>query len=423
MFGQPVTSDQVLYDTTAQNVISGDGFTYRGRDAGVEPFYPLFLAGVYEVFGHNYDTVRTVQIFLFAFLTIFIFLTAEKLFGGKIAIYSALAVALFPGLAIEAGNVTTEMLFTFLLVISIFAFYKAFVKDSNLWLVSAGIFLALTAMTRSILQFFIIVAVVNVFIVYYQRASFKIGLLKAAILSLAFFATLLPWYLHNSYSEITIAPRAGGGLASRVERMEKIYPNYTGHFIGRLFGYYFSEKLDFQVSYKDYRSVPGTSEIINALIKSGKSDIEIDQQLTGGALKAILKEPYKYVAISLLDFISFNSPIYPRDNQWRNTLEIHPMFAEGRHPGIPDWMKAGIIIGIRGIWFLFLFLAIYGAVKIAKNWALSSWLILMVMYFNLAYSAIHAIPRYALPIYPLYILLAIVGLSTLFKKNEDLLLN
>ncbi len=423
IFGQPVSSDQGGYDRIAQNILAGRGFTDQGREVGTEPLFPLFLAGVYGIFGHNYDAVRIVQIFLFAFLAVFIFLIAEKLFGGKIAAYSALAIALFPSLAIEAGNLATETLFIFLLAVSIFAFYWASLKNSNLCLASAGIFLALAAMTRSIVQFFIIVAVVNIFIIYYRRASLKMGFLKAAILLFAFFATLLPWYLHTNYSEITISPRVGGGLAARVERMEKFYQSYAGHFIGRLFGYYFSEKLGFQASYEDYRNTAGTSEIINTLIKSGKSEVEIDQQLTGGALKTILKEPHKYIAVSLLDFISFNSPILPQDYRWRNTLEIHPMFADGRHPEIPEWAKIGIIIGIRGVWFLFLFLAIYGAVKIAKNWALSSWLILIVVYFNLAYSAVHAIPRYALPIYPFYFILAIWGIMNLLKKKDENLLS
>ncbi len=251
IFGQPITSDQSFYDQVAQNILGGRGFTDAGHDAGVEPLYPLFLAGIYGFFGHNYDAVRIIQIFLFALAVVFIFLIAEKLFGVKIALYSALSTALFPSLAIEAGNVTTEMFFTFLLVISIFAFCRAFLKDNNLWLILAGVFLALAAMTRSILQFFIIVAVANIFIVYYKKTSFRVGFFKAIIVLIAFFATLLPWYIHNSYGEVTIAPRAGGGLAARVERMERFYPDYAGHFIGRLFGYYFSEKFGFSGNYED----------------------------------------------------------------------------------------------------------------------------------------------------------------------------
>ena len=98
IFSQPVTSDQALYNRVAQNVLAGRGFSDFGRDAGMEPVYLLFLAGVYGLFGHNYDTVRIIQIILFALLAIFIFLIAEKSFGRKIAIYASLASALFYGL-------------------------------------------------------------------------------------------------------------------------------------------------------------------------------------------------------------------------------------------------------------------------------------------------------------------------------------
>lgn len=416
IFGQPISSDQELYNDIAQSILQGNGFTRAGRDMGMEPLYPLFLAGIYKIFGHNYDAVRIIQILLFALTVVFVYLLAEKLFGRKVAIWSSMATALFYGVANQAGSLTTETLFIFLIMFFVYAISNC--KNIR-WIAASGIVLGLAVLTRSIIQYFFILVVINFFVIFYKKTPIRKIFLKIGIFLISFFIILMPWLIreHSVSGDIAkIASRTGSGLASRVERMEKIYPNYAGHFIGRLFGYYFSEKLGYQVKYEDYRHVVDTDEQINDLLKSGKTKNEIDQILSSGAKKIILQEPHKYIAITFLDFISFNSPLLFQLSNFQNTLEIHPMFAEGRHPEIPEWGKAMIILTIRFVWFFFLFLAICGAIKIARNWAISGFIILIVLYFNFAYSAIHAIPRYALPIYPFYVILMVVGAFYLWNK-------
>jgi len=66
MFSQPIGSDQIYYDGIASDILNHGRFTFEGQDVFIEPFYPLFLAGIYAIFGHNYDAVRIIQIILFA---------------------------------------------------------------------------------------------------------------------------------------------------------------------------------------------------------------------------------------------------------------------------------------------------------------------------------------------------------------------
>ncbi|MBI5079622.1 glycosyltransferase family 39 protein [Candidatus Wolfebacteria bacterium] len=430
MFGQPVSSDQVLYEEVAQNILSGKGFAYNGKDAGIEPVYPLFLAGVYKVFGHNYDVVRIIQIVLFALSIVFVYLLSGKIFGFKIAIWSSLITTSFYGIANQAGSLTTETFFIFLLMIFVWFLYKASHENKYKWFAASGISLGLATLTRGIIQYFFIVAVINFFIVFYKKISLKEVSFKIGVFIISFFIILTPWLLMERLIGgvgMAVVPKAGGGLIARVEKMEKIYPNYAGHFVGHLFGYFFSEKLGLNAKYEDYRQVAATDARIAELMKSGKSETEIDQILSAEAKDKILKAPQKYILISIIDFISFNSPILPQKSNFQNTLEIHPMFAEGRHPEIPDWEKAAIILTVRGIWFLFLFFAVYGAAKSVKNprrdggasWQKFGWILLIIFYFNLAYSAIHAIPRYALPIYPFYIMLCVIGLMKFYEKIKS----
>jgi len=402
MFGQPIGSDQVLYDSAAQNL---------QQEAGIEPLYPLFLAGIYGVFGHNYDAVRIIQIFLFALTAVFVYLLAEKIFNQKIAVISGIITALFYGLANQASNITTETLFIFLIVLLAYALFKGRFAVS-------GIVLGLATLTRGIIQFFAILIALNIIIVFYKKTSLKNTFLKAGVFLVGFLIILIPWQIKIRSNNVLVAPRGGEILSVRAELMENLYHNYPAHLIGHLFGYYFSQKVYPDISSTVFRETPKTKQVISDLLKSGRCYGETDKILLKEAKIKILAAPHKYVLMSVLDFISFNSPIIPRGSLWQNTLTIHPMFAEGRQPNIPEWAKTVIILDIRLVWFAFLFLVIYGLIKNLKKWDKIGWLFLIIIYFNLAYSAVHAIPRYALPIYPFYVILAVVGISILWEKLQ-----
>lgn len=410
IFGQPIGADQILYDLVAQNL---------QQDVGIEPLYPLFLAGIYAVFGHNYDAVRTVQIILFALTIVLIYLLAEKVFNKKIAIWSSSAAALFYGLANQAGSITTETLFTFLLMVTAYLIHRAGSENKSFWLL-AGAALGLAALTRGIAQFLPIFIVINVFVVYCKKLPMKkIGLIIGIFLA-GFLLVLLPWTVGNRLTNAgaIVAPRAGEMLFARAELMENIYANYPAHFIGHFLGYYFVQKIYPDINSLAFRETPNTERRMDNLLKENKNYGEIDRILTIEVKNKIFGAPHKYILMSLLDFVSFNSPIIPRGLLWQNTLTIHTMFAEGRHPNIPEWAKVAIILSIRFTWFALLFFAIYGLIKNFKNWDKIGWLFLIIIYFNLAYGALHAIPRYALPIYPFYIILAVVGLNALWQKQR-----
>jgi len=432
MFGQPIGGDQILYDSVAQNL---------QQKAGIEPLYPLFLAGIYGVFGHNYDTVRVVQIILFALTVVFVYLIALKIIHQKTAVWAAVIVALFYGLANQAGNITTETLFTFFVVFFIYAISKYFHNcnyGSIWWLMVSGIALGLAALTRGIVQFLFVFIIINIIILYlcimnaiarethkfrFDKTAFRNTFFKAGVFLIGFLIVLIPWQIKMRSNNVLVAPRGGEILFARAELMENLYQNYPAHFIGHFFGYYFAQKIYPDVSSTLFRETPDTEQRVGNLLKEGKSYAEIDRILTAEAKNKIFGAPHKYVLMSVLDFISFNSPIIPRGSLWQNTLTIHTMFAEGRHPDISEWAKSAIILAIRSIWFLFLFLAAYGLIKGLKNpeigWAKFGWIFLIIIYFNLAYSAIHAIPRYALPIYPFYVILAVIGITYFYNKYAE----
>lgn len=414
IFGYKLTSDQRLYDFIAVDIIAKGQFTAQGQDTYAEPLYPFFLAGIYKVFGRSHDIVRIIQIVFFALMAVLIYLIAESLAGHKIAVWPALLTALFYGIANQAGLLLSENLFIFLIVLDVYIFNKALRQNNNILLAISGVLLGLATLTRGVVEFLFIFAVIVVFINYFRKISFAKIIAKCAVLVFCFALIVMPWILWGS-SGNTVSSRAGRVLFSRAEWMEKLYTRYPAHFAGHFLGYYFSQKFDPNVKSSDFRELPEQDQKMRDFSAAGKSQKEINEILLAEAKQRILSSPHKYILMSILDFISLNSPIIPSGSFWQNTLTIHPMFAEGRRPEMPEWQKIMIILTLRFAWFLFFFFVALGIIRSVENWRSWIWILMVIFYFNLVYSALHAIPRYALPIYPFYFILFFVGLFQCLK--------
>lgn len=68
------TSDALFYDKAGFNISKGEGYSIDGRPtAEYQIGYPLFLAGIYSIFGHNYKIAIAIQAFI-SLLTFILFL-------------------------------------------------------------------------------------------------------------------------------------------------------------------------------------------------------------------------------------------------------------------------------------------------------------------------------------------------------------
>src|SRR3989338_2675498 len=89
-------SDASNYDHLAMNIVSGEGFSedINGKvipTARRTPVYPMFLAGIYAVFGHSYIAVKIIQAILGALLCLVIFFIANIIYNDRpIGIISAI---------------------------------------------------------------------------------------------------------------------------------------------------------------------------------------------------------------------------------------------------------------------------------------------------------------------------------------------
>lgn len=420
MFGQPLNpgGDEIFYDKIALNILEGRHFCQGFEELCIEPqpLYPLFLAGIFSIFGHNCDAVRLIQIILFALTAVLVFLLAKDLFIRKVAIYSGLLVALFYPLANYSGRLYRGVFFAFLLVLFIYCLSQIYFNQKKKWFVFSGITSGLVMLTNAITYFLPLLIIVNFLIIYRKRFFSKKILISSFLFLFSLTTVLAPWLIRNYYSAGGSVNTGGGGaLLGRAYLIEELQGEYREHFIGQAFGYFFAKKLDWQLDHKKLSAFPPEAvyQRLEELSSLGYSQEKIGKILHKEALFKIFKNLHFYSLSSFLYFISFNNPMLPNPKTF-DVSRIQNLFV-GTHPELTEFTKGSIILTIRFIWLIFFFFVIYGAIKVIKSWSKFSWLILIILYFNLVYSLLFAIPRYALPIYPFYIILFVYGLTILFN--------
>lgn len=179
------------------------------------PLYPAFLAIVYFFNGIDFSrffAARLAQaIFLGAPLAPLTYLVAQRLFtfnfpapikieSGKLiertARLSAWVIAAYPLLLVYPLGLGTENPFFVLLLASFLFFLSSIERPSTSHFLLSGIFLALTALTRSVILAFALAAFCLLFYLRGKRAIASI---------LAFVLVVAPWTIRNSllHGELT----------------------------------------------------------------------------------------------------------------------------------------------------------------------------------------------------------------------------
>ena len=116
--------DSIHYDTAAVNLVENGEF---GQDPerptlpfGLEPVYPIFLAGIVCVFGKSFLAMRLIQCIIFAFSGIMIFAILKRLTSNLFAVVGMAFYLFYPFYIYTSGCLLTEAIYPPLLVL--FAF-------------------------------------------------------------------------------------------------------------------------------------------------------------------------------------------------------------------------------------------------------------------------------------------------------------
>lgn len=185
-------SDTRHYDGAALSLLAGEGW---GVHYDREPLYPLFMAGVYGIFGHSFVIMRLVEALLGTLLCYLIFIICQKSFSIPIALIAAFLGSFFPHFILIVGILYSTNLFTILLALAIIFILKADEKKSIFYSALAGVVGGLTALTSPSMFFIFPFWLVWIFLQF--KRSFVWKTLLAVVFFAAFALTLMPWTIRN----------------------------------------------------------------------------------------------------------------------------------------------------------------------------------------------------------------------------------
>ena len=145
--------DAFRYDSWAQSIAFGAKHaiepTFRA------PLYPIFLAAIYKIFGHELFMARLVQILISASVCVMIYFIALKVFNRRIAILSSLIGAFYGPFFYWSGEILTVTLSVFLDLVMLLILLYAFGQPKKLYWLFGGVVLGLSGITRPDVLIFI----------------------------------------------------------------------------------------------------------------------------------------------------------------------------------------------------------------------------------------------------------------------------
>jgi 4-amino-4-deoxy-L-arabinose transferase-like glycosyltransferase len=210
-----LSSDSMVYDSIAKSIIKLGEYSFKGKPtAMLSCGYPLFVAGVYKIFGAGEFWIRITQSFLEVFTGIIFFFISLKYFNVRWSIISLLIFTFLPSNLLFSQTVLTEPLFGLLACILLFYCLKEII-DAKIFFI--GLIWGYAVLIRS--SFALSVFLLPLFLFVYRKKLFE-GFSHKRIkrvlqYSFLFFVgvaiVILPWLVRNKIvmNTFTIATQGG----------------------------------------------------------------------------------------------------------------------------------------------------------------------------------------------------------------------
>ena len=243
---QPLTIvDEQHYNAIAKNILTHYEFSLKtGQPTSIRPpLYPAFLSAVYFLTGGiNYNAVRIIQILLSLGIICMVNLLGKNIFNDKTGLIASLIFAIYPSFLFFTHLILTEVLFTLLFLLFVYSFLSflgfghkngqndlrhapgtsspsqppTFPPSSSstfspsIYILLSGLFLGLSALTRSIIYPFLAVAVIFIFII--SRGSLVQKAKWSLLLIVGYTVVVGPWTARNyfMYKDLVVVGTMGG---------------------------------------------------------------------------------------------------------------------------------------------------------------------------------------------------------------------
>jgi Tfp pilus assembly protein PilF/4-amino-4-deoxy-L-arabinose transferase-like glycosyltransferase len=138
--------DAFRYNNWAQSIAFG--IQHAIEPTFRAPFYPIFLAVIYKIFGYDLFTTRLAQMLISALSCVLIYYIAVKIFNNRVAIISSLFAAFYGPFIYWAGELLIVTLIIFLDLVMLLILLNALEKPKKLYWLLGGVVLSLSGIAR-----------------------------------------------------------------------------------------------------------------------------------------------------------------------------------------------------------------------------------------------------------------------------------
>lgn len=357
------TGDGPSYDGYALSIMEGRGYVYQNLVARRPPLYPVFLAGVYSLFGHSPVSVRFLQAMLGALSCLLVYLIGKEAFGFWVGIVSGSIMTFYYPQIQLCGYVMPEPLYIVLVLTSLWFLIRFYNQRFPLYLLASGLFMGLSALTREISL--ALTGSVALWLCIYEEKGRKV--LSPLIFILASVMIIVPWtwrnYLHfGKFVPLTVSAGHTLYLGNN--------PTATGGKGG-----------DWKLG--EDSSFPSDVDSLFTL--------QTDEELKARAWGYIRNNPGRFFQLSFKKFI----------NMWR------PFYSNSSSVSKGVSFLSYIPIMAFAIWGIYLTL---------PQWRLSLLFYLFIFTFVIVHMLTISTIRYRYPAMPMLVLLAGVGIVRTWER-------
>jgi len=364
------------WDEIASNLISGRGFVVENPfNPGDIPYYswrppafPLFLAGIYAVFGHKFLYAKIGLALISTFSVLLGYFIAKRLFNPFTGRLTAIAMAIYPTFIFFTGYLAPETLTLFLILLTIFFLTGGIHNSNSTSILLAGLSLGCTVMCRTIMALFFIF----IFIWLLLMGKSKKELWKSFfIIITGMLVIILPWVVRNYKIHRTI-------VFHSTDAGQALFIN--------------NNPESFKIEPSGTAFVYNPSEFLHL------SEVETTRIFKARAKDFIVHNPATYLKYVGKRFLNFWRPV--------------PYKVSG--PGKAYSYLHQIISGIYTIPVFIL--ALLGLFYSKGAWRKLFIIYALIIYYSGTYILVRAIIRYRMPVEPYLIMFAAYGIAVLWQR-------
>ncbi len=199
----PVISDSKDYHDIAVSIVSNKTYTTISEDLILyPPLYPIFLSVVYKITHIGFfDAVYFTQSLLVFGISILVFFILKRNSNTptNLALFSSLVVFFWPYFILYSQLISSEILYSFLLALSVLMFLRINIESSKKITVVTGIVFGLAILTRPVALLLLPWIIIGLLFIKKMPkifGEFSVPWKKYFLVLLITIVTIMPWELY-----------------------------------------------------------------------------------------------------------------------------------------------------------------------------------------------------------------------------------